>query len=142
MSDSAIPVTIYHNPACGTSRNTLALIRNAGVEPTVIEYLKTPPDRATLESLIQRMGIRPRDLLRQKGTPYDELGLGADRWTDGELIDQMLTHPILINRPIVVTPGTATRGEHDREPNCGADRVREDSRVGGSERMGVRRRRL
>ncbi len=97
-------VTIYHNPACGTSRNTLALIRNAGVEPTVIEYLKTPPDRATLESLIQRMGIRPRELLRQKGTPYEELGLGADHWTDAELLDQMLAHPILINRPIVVTP--------------------------------------
>ena len=104
MSDSAIPVTIYHNPACGTSRNTLGLIRNAGVEPTVIEYLKTPPDRATLESLISRMGIRPRDLLRQKGTPYEELGLDAGHWTDGELIDQMLAHPILINRPIVVTP--------------------------------------
>lgn len=104
MSDSAIAVTIYHNPACGTSRNTLALIRNAGVEPTVIEYLKTPPDRATLESLIQRMGIRPADLLRQKGTPYAELGLGAAHWTDAQLIDQMLAHPILINRPIVVTP--------------------------------------
>jgi len=104
MSDSTLAVTIYHNPACGTSRNTLALIRNAGVEPTVIEYLKTPPDRATLESLIQRMGIRPRDLLRQKGTPYDNLGLGADHWTDSQLIDQMLAHPILINRPIVVTP--------------------------------------
>lgn len=97
-------VTIYHNPACGTSRNTLALIRNAGVEPTVIEYLKNPPDRATLESLIRRMGIRPRDLLRQKGTPYAELGLDDERWTDAQLIDQMLTHPILINRPIVVTP--------------------------------------
>jgi len=104
MSDSAIRVTIYHNPACGTSRNTLALIRNAGIEPTVIEYLKSPPDRATLESLLQRMGIRPRDLLRQKRTPYEELGLGADHWTDGELIDQMLKHPILVNRPIVVTP--------------------------------------
>jgi arsenate reductase len=104
VSDSAILVTIYHNPACGTSRNTLALIRNAGVEPLVIEYLKTPPDRATLESLLQRMGIRPRDLLRKKGTPYDELGLGTDHWTDGELIEQMLKHPILINRPIVVTP--------------------------------------
>jgi arsenate reductase len=104
MSDSTIPVTIYHNPACGTSRNALALIRNAGVEPNIIEYLKTPPDRATLESLIQRMGIRPRDVLRQKSTPYDQLGLGADHWTDGELIDQMLKHPILINRPIVVTP--------------------------------------
>jgi arsenate reductase len=104
MSDSAIAVTIYHNPACGTSRNTLALVRNAGIEPTIIEYLKTPPDRPTLESLIQRMGIRPRELLRQKGTPYDELGLGADQWTDAELIGQMVEHPILINRPIVVTP--------------------------------------
>ena len=82
----------------------LALIRNAGVEPTVIEYLKNPPDRATLESLIQRMGIRPRDLLREKGTPYAELDLGAEHWTDAQLIDQMLEHPILINRPIVVTP--------------------------------------
>jgi arsenate reductase len=97
-------ITIYHNPACGTSRNTLALIRNAGVEPRVIEYLKTPPDRATLESLIARMGIRPRALLREKGTPYAELGLGSDRWSDAELIDQMLAHPILMNRPIVVTP--------------------------------------
>src|SRR5450631_4827212 len=97
-------VTIYHNPSCGTSRNTLGLIRNAGVEPTVIEYLKTPPDRATLKSLIERIGIRPRDLLRWKGTPYEELGLAADHWTDDELIDQMLKRPILINRPIVVTP--------------------------------------
>jgi arsenate reductase len=97
-------VTIYHNPACGTSRNTLGLIRNAGIEPTVIEYLQTPPDRATLESLIKRMGITPRDLLRQKGTPYDELGLGADYWTADLLIEQMLKFPILINRPIVVTP--------------------------------------
>ena len=96
--------TIYHNPACGTSRNVLALIRDAGIEPTVIEYLKTPPDRATLESLIARMKIRPRDLLREKGTPYAELGLGEDRWSDAELIGQMLAHPILINRPIVVTP--------------------------------------
>jgi arsenate reductase len=100
----SVAVTIYHNPSCGTSRNTLALIRNAGVEPTVIEYLKTPPDRATLESLIQRMGIRPRDLLRQKGTPFEELGLGDGCWTDDELLSQMLAHPILINRPIVVTP--------------------------------------
>jgi arsenate reductase len=104
MADPLIPITIYHNPACGTSRNTLALIRNAGAEPTIIEYLKTPPDQATLESLIERMGIRPRDLLRQKGTPYEELGLGADHWTDRQLIEQMLAHPILINRPIVVTP--------------------------------------
>jgi arsenate reductase len=104
MSESAVSVTIYHNPACGTSRNVLALIRNSGVEPTVIEYLKNPPDRATLESLIQRMEIRPRALLREKGTPYAELGLGADHWTDAQLIDQMLAHPVLINRPIVVTP--------------------------------------
>jgi arsenate reductase len=97
-------VTIYHNPSCGTSRNTLGLIRNAGIEPTVIEYLKTPPDRATLNSLIERMAIRPRDLLRQKGTPYEELGLASNHWTDDELIEQMLKHPILINRPIVVTP--------------------------------------
>jgi arsenate reductase len=97
-------VTIYHNPDCGTSRNTLALIRNAGVEPTVIEYLKNPPDRATLVSLIQRMGIRPRALVREKGTPYADLALGEEHWTDAQLIDQMLAHPILINRPIVVTP--------------------------------------
>jgi len=102
MSDP-LSVTIYHNPACGTSRNVLALIRNAGVEPTVVEYLKTPPDRATLESLIARMGIRPRQLLREKGTPYAELGLGADHFSDAELINQMLAHPILINRPSVVT---------------------------------------
>lgn len=100
----SIPVTIYHNPACGTSRNVLALIRNAGVEPTVIEYLKTPPDRATLVELLRRMGMRPRELLREKGTPYAELGLADDHWTDDQLVDQMLAHPILINRPIVVTP--------------------------------------
>jgi arsenate reductase len=97
-------VTIYHNPGCGTSRNTLALIRNAGIEPTIIEYLKTPPDRAMLESLIERMQMRPRELLREKGTPYAELGLDAAHWTDAQLIDQMLAHPILINRPIVITP--------------------------------------
>lgn len=101
---SGPPVTIYHNPACGTSRNTLALIRNAGVEPTVIEYLKTPPDRATLERLIGQMGITSRELLREKGTPYVDLGLAAPHWTDAQLIDQMLMHPILINRPIVETP--------------------------------------
>lgn len=104
MTREDVPVTIYHNPACGTSRNTLAMIRNAGVEPTVIEYLKTPPDRATLIDLLGRMGLRPRDLLREKGTPYAELGLAAEHWSDDELIDQMLAHPILINRPIVVTP--------------------------------------
>lgn len=97
-------VTIYHNPACGTSRNTLALIRNAGVEPRVIEYLKTPPDRATLESLLERMHLTPRQLLREKATPYAELGLADERLSDAELLDAMLAHPVLINRPIVVTP--------------------------------------
>ena len=105
MSDSP-GVTVYHNPACGTSRNVLDLIRAGGVEPRIIEYLKTPPDRATLKSLLRSMGMRPRELLREKGTPYAELGLGEARWTDEELIDQMLRHPILINRPIVVTPQT------------------------------------
>ena len=104
MSEPAVPVTIYHNSACGTSRNVLALIRNAGVEPAIIEYLKNPPDRATLEALIQHMGIPPRELLREKVTPYAELGLGAHHFTAAQLIDQMLAHPILINRPIVVTP--------------------------------------
>lgn len=101
QSDS---ITIYHNPACGTSRNTLGLIRAAGIEPTIVEYLKTPPDRATLVGLLQRMNMRPRELLRDKGTPYAELGLAADHWTDEQLIDHMLAHPILIQRPIVVTP--------------------------------------
>ncbi|RGE45587.1 arsenate reductase (glutaredoxin) [Comamonas testosteroni] len=97
-------ITIYHNPACGTSRNVLALIRNSGEEPTVVEYLKTPPDRTTLVGLIQAMHMPVRDVLRQKGTPYDELGLGEHKWTDEQLIDFMLQHPILINRPIVATP--------------------------------------
>lgn len=100
---SAPRVTIYHNPACGTSRNTLALIRSAGVEPQIIEYLETPPDRATLVDLLARAGMRPRQLLRDKGSLYAELGLGAAHWTDEQLIDHMLAHPILINRPIVVT---------------------------------------
>jgi arsenate reductase len=100
MSD----ITIYHNPACGTSRNVLALIRNSGEEPTVVEYLKTPPDRTTLVGLIQAIGTPVRDVMRQKGTPYDEFGLGELKWTDEQLIDFMLQHPILINRPIVVTP--------------------------------------
>ena len=108
MTDSkpptAVPVTIYHNPACGTSRNTLALIRGAGIEPTVIEYLKTPPDRTTLLELLRRMGARPRDILREKGTPYAELGLESPQLTDDQLVDAMLANPILINRPIVVTP--------------------------------------
>jgi len=104
VSAGNVAVTIYHNPACGTSCNVLALIRNAGVEPTVIEYLATPPDRATLIALIARMGIGPRQLLREKGTPYAQLGLGDPRWTDAQLIDLMQEHPILMNRPIVVTP--------------------------------------
>ena len=97
-------VEIWHNPACGTSRNVLALIRNSGEEPTVIEYLKTPPDRATLMVLIAAMGVSARAVLREKGTPYAELGLGDPQWGDDQLIDFMLQHPILINRPIVVTP--------------------------------------
>jgi arsenate reductase len=97
-------VTIYHNPACGTSRNTLAMIRQSGEEPEIIEYLKNPPDRARLIELIAAMGILVRALLREKGTPYAELGLADPKWSDDELIDFMLDHPILINRPIVVTP--------------------------------------
>ncbi len=96
-------VTIYHNPDCGTSRNVLALIRNSGEEPEVIEYLKTPPSREKLVELIGRMGIRVRDLLREKGTPYAELGLGDGGLSDDVLLDAMMAHPILINRPIVVT---------------------------------------
>ena len=96
-------VTIYHNPDCGTSRNTLAMIRQSGVEPEIIEYLRTPPSRERLVELIAAMGIKVRDLLRRKDTPYAELGLDDARWSDEELIDFMMTHPILINRPIVVT---------------------------------------
>jgi len=99
-----VTVTIYHNPACGTSRNTLAMIRQSGEEPEVIEYLKNPPSRARLVELIAAMGIPVRALLREKGTPYTELGLADPKWSDDELIDFMLAHPILINRPIVVTP--------------------------------------
>lgn len=97
-------VTIYHNPDCGTSRNTLALIRNSGVEPTVIEYLKTPPTRGELADLIRRMGVPVRAVLREKGTPFAELGLGHPALSDDQLLDAMMAHPILINRPIVVTP--------------------------------------
>lgn len=97
-------ITIYHNPQCGTSRNTLAMIRQSGEEPEVIEYLKTPPSRAKLVELIAAMGVTPRELLREKGTPYAELNLGDPKWTDDDLIDLMLAQPILINRPIVVTP--------------------------------------
>ncbi len=96
-------VTIYHNPACGTSRNTLAAIREQGIEPQIVEYLKTPPDRETLVGLIEAMDIPVRELLRQRGTPYDELDLGNEKWTDDELIDFIVAHPILMNRPVVVT---------------------------------------
>ena len=97
-------VIIYHNPGCGTSRNTLALIRNAGIEPHIIEYLKTPPARPLLQQLIARMGIPVRALLREKGTPFHELGLADQSLTDEQLLDAMIAHPILLNRPIVVTP--------------------------------------
>lgn len=101
-------VTIYHNPKCGTSRNVLAMIRASGEEPEVIEYLKTPPGREKLVDLIRGTGLSVREVLRRKGTPYDELGLDDPKWTDDELIDFMVEHPILMNRPIVVTPlGTA-----------------------------------
>jgi len=97
-------VTIYHNPECGTSRNTLAMIRNAGIEPTVIEYLREPPSRETLVKMITDAGLTVRQAIREKGTPYDELGLSNTALTDGELLDFMLAHPVLINRPFVVTP--------------------------------------
>ncbi|MGO9546746.1 MAG: arsenate reductase (glutaredoxin) [Rhodomicrobium sp.] len=97
-------VTIYHNPACGTSRNTLALIRQSGAEPEIVEYLKNPPARARLVELLAAMAMKPRALLRKKGTPYEELGLGDPKWTDDELVEFMIAHPILIERPIVVTP--------------------------------------
>ncbi len=102
MNDAQI--TIYHNPACGTSRNTLELIRNSGVEPTVIHYLETPPSRDTLLALTAAMGMPVRDLLRQSVPPYEALGLAENKFSDDELVDAMLAHPILINRPIVVTP--------------------------------------
>lgn len=97
-------VIIYHNPDCGTSRNTLGLIRNAGVEPHIIEYLKTPPSRALLVQLIERAGLSARSILREKGTPYADLGLGDPELTDDALLDAMMAHPILINRPLVVSP--------------------------------------
>ena len=100
----AVDVVIYHNPACGTSRNTLAMIRNAGIEPHVVEYLKTPPSRALLAELVDRAGLTPRDLLREKGTPYAELGLGDASLSDDALLDAMIAHPVLINRPLVVSP--------------------------------------
>jgi len=100
----AVDIVIYHNPECGTSRNALAMIRNAGIEPHVVEYLKTPPSRALLSALIDRAGITPRDLLREKGTPYAALGLGDAALSDDALVDAMMAHPILINRPLVVSP--------------------------------------
>ena len=100
-------VTIYHNPACGTSRNTLQMIRATGVEPELVLYLETPPSRDALVSLVERMGITPRELLRQKGTPYGELGLEDRSLSEDQLIDAMIAHPILINRPIVIGPGGA-----------------------------------
>lgn len=100
----SVDIVVYHNPACGTSRNTLGLIRNAGIEPHVVEYLKTPPTRTLLVQLIERAGITPRELLREKGTPYAELGLGDPSLSDEALVDAMMEHPILINRPLVVSP--------------------------------------
>jgi len=102
--ETDMDATIYHNPKCGTSRNVLAILRKAGMEPTVVEYLKTPPSKEELLGLLDAMKMTPRELLRRKGTPYDELGLDDPKWSDDELIDFMLQHPILINRPIVVTP--------------------------------------
>lgn len=99
-----VDIIIYHNPECGTSRNALAMIRNAGIEPHVVEYLKTPPSRSQLESLIARAGIGVRALLREKGTPFADLGLGDEGLSDAALIDAMMAHPILINRPLVVSP--------------------------------------
>ena len=100
MSD----ITIYHNPACGTSRNTLARIRAAGFEPTVIEYLKHPPDKATLKTLVARMGVPVREAIREKAPPYAELGLADPKWSEEQLLDFMVAHPILLNRPIVSSP--------------------------------------
>lgn len=100
----SVDIIVYHNPACGTSRNTIGLIRNAGIEPHVVEYLKTPPSRALLVDLVRRAGITARALLREKGTPYAELGLGDETLSDDALFDAMIAHPILINRPLVVSP--------------------------------------
>ena len=100
----AVDIVIYHNPECGTSRNVLGLIRNAGIEPHVVEYLQTPPSRALLIELIDRAGITPRELLREKGTPYAELGLSDTSLPDDALVDAMMAHPVLINRPLVVSP--------------------------------------
>ncbi len=127
-------VTIYHNPACSASRNTLAMIRQSGEEPEVIEYLKDPPSRARLVELVTAMQIPVRALLREKGTPYAELGLADPKWSDGELIEFMLAHPILINRPIVVTPKGAklcrpSEAVLDLLPNPVASFVKEDGAI-------------
>jgi arsenate reductase len=132
--DPMASVTIYHNPACGTSRNTLAMIRQSGEEPEVIEYLKNPPSRIRLIELIAAMGISARALLREKGTPYAELGLADPKWSDDELIDFMLAHPILINRPIVTTPKGArlcrpSEAVLDLLDNPAASFVKEDGEV-------------
>jgi arsenate reductase len=129
-------VTIYHNPDCGTSRNTLAMIRQSGVEPTIIEYLKTPPSREKLIELIKAIGITVRALLREKGTPYGELGLADAKWSDEEIIGIMLAHPILINRPIVVTDkGTRlcrpSEAVFELLPNEAGRFVKEDGEVVG-----------
>lgn len=129
-------ITIYHNPACGTSRNTLAMIRQSGEEPVVVEYLKTPPTRERLKELIAAMGIPVRALLREKGTPYAELGLGDPKWTDDQLLDFMMAHPILINRPIVETPMGVrlcrpSEKVHDLLPNPIEGFVKEDGEVVG-----------
>ena len=133
-------VKIYHNPKCGTSRNTLALIRNSGVEPEVVLYLETPPSKEQLKKLIADMGIPVRDVLRQKGTPYEELDLGDAKWSDEELLDFMIEHPILINRPIVVTPlGTKLCRPSEvvldilKEPQLGAF-TKEDGEVVNNEK--------
>ena len=129
-------IVIYHNPDCGTSRNALGLIRNAGIEPHVVEYLKTPPSRAMLKDLITRMGVPVRSLLREKGTPYAELGLGSPELTDDQLLDAMMAHPILINRPIVVSPlgvrlCRPSEAVLDILPNPDIGRfVKEDGKVG------------
>ena len=122
---STMTITIYHNPDCGTSRNTLAMIRQSGEEPEVIEYLKNPPSAERLVELIAAMGMTPRQLLREKGTPYAELDLGNPKWTDDEILDFMMAHPILINRPIVVTawassmPAFGSGARHPAQPQLG-----------------------
>jgi arsenate reductase len=134
-------ITIYHNPDCGTSRNTLAMIRQSGEEPKIIEYLKSPPGRLRLLELIKGMGISARALLREKGTPYASLGLADPKWTDDQLVDLMLAHPILINRPIVETPkGVRLCRPSERvleilsNPNIGTFTKEDESRYGDSKR--------